>query len=491
MSAWDKKRGYKHFRDPIYGLIEVPLWAGALIDHPLFQRLRWINQLALEQMVYPGAVHSRFEHSIGTMFLAGLAAKSLLEFATENKQLVEAKRLLDNTSTEESQKDFVKAAMALGLLHDVGHGPLSHVLEEALKGTDQEYSHERVGYQVASELLKPLGKEAQWVSWVKEALNKGEKKIGHIGSLLRSLIDGPIDVDKGDYLMRDSYHCGVPYGQYGHTRLWMNLAIIPDGETIKIGVTEKGATEAYHMLIARYHMYEAVYEHHARIKVDAMLRLVIRMVIEELQKPSILPRLKEGGLELDKDNLGFFQRWNDGFLISGLHEDSSKLLHGGENKRGKAIIMAKLLENIWKRNLPKESQILTKKEISLDKDARAGVLSDIHSLADKINEKELVAIPFAQERREAFPIEPIGKIFVFKSSNGPQKTIPLFEFLKLKEEWKPKPTDQESKDEDAKVPMPNTILKMFVYDEEKNRKHLERFKDRWDEIENKKRREAL
>lgn len=104
MSAWDKKRGYKHFRDPIYGLIEVPVWAGALIDHPLFQRLMWINQLALEQMVYPGAVHSRFEHSIGTMFLAGLAAKSLLEFANENKQLLEAKRLLKDTRTKKSQK---------------------------------------------------------------------------------------------------------------------------------------------------------------------------------------------------------------------------------------------------------------------------------------------------------------------------------------------------------------------------------------------------
>jgi HD superfamily phosphohydrolase len=105
----------KFIRDPIYGVIEFPPWAVDLIDQPLFQRLRWVNQLALEQMVYPGGLHSRFEHSIGTMHLAGIAAESLIKFSRERKhsKLESVKQFKNQINTETKEKEFVNAAMAV------------------------------------------------------------------------------------------------------------------------------------------------------------------------------------------------------------------------------------------------------------------------------------------------------------------------------------------------------------------------------------------
>ena len=120
-------------RDPIYNYIELPISIKPLVDHPLVQRLRWISQLPLEQMVYPSAQHSRFEHSLGVMYLAMQAAITLLNDEISYRILRQAKEedsITRGISEEEFKRTFIISAGIIGLLHDVGHGPFSHTLED-------------------------------------------------------------------------------------------------------------------------------------------------------------------------------------------------------------------------------------------------------------------------------------------------------------------------------------------------------------------------
>jgi HD superfamily phosphohydrolase len=147
----------KLIRDPIYGFIELPRVFIPIVDHSLFQRLRWISQLPLEQLVYPSAQHSRFEHSLGVMYLAMVAAGSLL---SNSKNLIEGLLKKDNDfkkirGMDNKYKQFILSAGLSGLLHDLGHAPFSHTLEEACKYSKipYKYDHEEVGCFLANTYL--------------------------------------------------------------------------------------------------------------------------------------------------------------------------------------------------------------------------------------------------------------------------------------------------------------------------------------------------
>ncbi len=225
-------------RDPIYGYIELPKSLKPLIDHPLVQRLRWVSQLPLEQMVYPSAQHSRFEHSLGVMYLAMQSAITLLNDKISKKKILRAKReedLTKNLNKSKFERAFILASGIVGILHDVGHGPFSHTLEDMFyycKAEMNKFNHEDLSFVVSKYILNEFGNDDEIEEVAKKlalnALNKSRdvadlKRKSPISAILRNLIDGPVDVDKGDYLLRDSYHCGVIYGLYDKDRLWRHI----------------------------------------------------------------------------------------------------------------------------------------------------------------------------------------------------------------------------------------------------------------------------
>lgn len=229
----------KLINDPVFGFIEIPV--GLLynvVKHPFIQRLNRIKQLGLSSVVYPGAQHTRFQHSIGAFFLMGEALKQLKGKGHEI------------TDKEE------EAALAAILLHDIGHGPFSHALENTIvKGV----SHEQISLLLMEQMNKEMnGKLNLAIQIFKNEYSK---------EFLHQLINGQLDMDRLDYLRRDSFFTGVPEGTIGSDRIIKMLNIKDD----KLVVDEKGVYSIESFLIARRLMYWQVYLHKSSIAYETML----------------------------------------------------------------------------------------------------------------------------------------------------------------------------------------------------------------------------
>ncbi len=253
-------------RDPLWNNIRVDARALRLIDTGVFQRLRYVRQLGLAYLVYPGATHTRFEHALGAYHLAGRTL-ALLEERGELAQVAA------------DEREVVRAA---ALLHDVGHYPYSHALEE-------------IGALHHEEVARPLITEGQAADELREAiaadaparvysLIRGESE-----SPLQGLISGSLDLDKIEYLKRDAFMCGVPYGEIDVDRLINSLTVIPDPVSgrLSVGVLEKGLSALESLLFAKYQMYRNVYWHHAVRSATAMYK---RLVGDALRAGALDPR---------------------------------------------------------------------------------------------------------------------------------------------------------------------------------------------------------
>ncbi|MEM1942626.1 MAG: HD domain-containing protein [Nitrososphaerota archaeon] len=219
----------KLVKDPVHGYITLTEQELGLVDSRTVQRLRRISQLPLVHLVYPGARHSRFDHSLGCMHLAG-------EFA-------------DHLRLDESEKTLVRVA---ALLHDAGHTPFSHLLEELLvvKGLSHEDMSIRI-IQQDGEVSKELRQMGVSVDDVVDML-RGRSK-------LSGLISGPLDVDRLDFLVRDSYFSGATYGVVDVKRIIRLTKLLDDGPAVDSRVI--GAVEE--LAMARYHSFINIYFHHA------------------------------------------------------------------------------------------------------------------------------------------------------------------------------------------------------------------------------------
>jgi uncharacterized protein len=224
------------FTDPIHKNIKFTLVEKELIDTFIFQRLRRIRQLAGAHLVYPGALHSRFEHSIGSMFLAGLAGQTLLE-----------KGYLPNSET-------VQYLRLAALLHDIGHGPYSHLFEEILAETNS-ISHEKIGERIISEtIISDVSKSHGYNPKTISSLSFGK----HNSRFLNEIISGGLSVDLMDYLPRDSYFSGTEYGKIDYHRIINSLEVTSSKQL----AINKSALYSYEsMLISRYQMFKSVYFH--------------------------------------------------------------------------------------------------------------------------------------------------------------------------------------------------------------------------------------
>ncbi|MGB3617573.1 MAG: HD domain-containing protein [Catalinimonas sp.] len=238
----------KIINDPVYGFITIPTdLLYDLIQHPYVQRLRRIRQLGLTDLVYPGALHTRFHHALGAMHLMGEALENLRRKGT----------LIWDVERE--------AAQAAILLHDVGHGPFSHVLERSVL---QGVPHERVSRLIMNHLNQHFGGALDLA--VQMFSGTYERPFFH------QLISSQLDVDRLDYLKRDCYFTGVLEGSIGASRILKMLAV-HNGELV---VEEKGIYTIESFLNARRVMYWQVYLHKATVAAEQMMVQVIRRARE-------------------------------------------------------------------------------------------------------------------------------------------------------------------------------------------------------------------
>lgn len=260
------------FRDPIHSFITLDRQARSLVDSVPFQRLRQIHQLALTYNIYPGASHKRFEHSLGVMHLAG----QVFDVVTDPRNRHPATEYMFPDNIQQSRVTLCLAA----LCHDLGHLPFSHAAEEKLLPTGQD--HETLTLQlIDSDYFADVWAADTNVNrdMVKK-LSVGSKKMKDAAftsweAILAEIITGDsFGVDRIDYLLRDSYHCGVSYGKFDHNRLIQSLRILPKmdqegGSTEPVlGIDLGGLNSAEALSLARYFMYKQVYFHHVRRAYD-------------------------------------------------------------------------------------------------------------------------------------------------------------------------------------------------------------------------------
>ena len=282
-----------------------------MISQPAFQRLRRIRQLAWTDYVYPGAMHTRFEHSLGVMHVATLLYDAICDKSAE----ILKSDLAYNKDGLGRDRQLVRFA---ALLHDVGHSPFSHGSEDLFPSHDgKSYKHE--DYSVAiirSELRSAIeehslnanyGLHAEDIAALVEGSAKAKQPI-----FWRDLIDGQMDADRMDYLLRDSYHTGVEYGRFDLKRTLTTIRAIRsrEGHPPQLGVSQGGWHAAEGLVIARYFMFTQVYFHKTRVAYDVHLRGALKELLPNGQFP-----LPTGA------GLKSYLRWDDwrvlGLLASG------------------------------------------------------------------------------------------------------------------------------------------------------------------------------
>ncbi|MBW2150537.1 MAG: HD domain-containing protein [Deltaproteobacteria bacterium] len=289
----------REIRDPVFGFIRIDGIEGDIVSSPIFQRLRRIRQLAFAHLVYPGALHTRFEHSLGVCHIASLIANSLGVL-----------------------NDEIKLIRLAALLHDIGHGPFSHVSEEALEiYTDKEKlpsdlnKTEKIHEHITADIIGNdpyIRRHIASVERDKIIKILGE---GYGDPLLRSIVSGPIDADKQDYLLRDSYFCGVKYGVFDRRQLHREMRAVddpPEGKHLMISKDGIHALEQF--VLAKYYITNQVYRHRVRLITDQMLirAICLGIDIDQIEELYNLYRY-DGSPEFIKD----YVLWDDAkFLMT-------------------------------------------------------------------------------------------------------------------------------------------------------------------------------
>ena len=339
----------KAIRDPVWGYIYIPEPLLALIDTEDFQRLRNISQLGFVHLVYPGARHSRFEHSLGVYHLA--------------KQFLA--RLVRSDPPLEIDDEDVRVFLAATLLHDIGHYPFSHTLEE-LKPFFVH--HEERARQLIEDprgpisqvLRQELGVDPVRVANVIDYSTPG-RPVADRDLLLANILSGTLDPDKIDYLLRDSLFCGVPFGEsVNRDRLIGSIKYDPARR--RLAITHKGVSAVEALVFTNYLMYRNVYWHHAVRSASAMF------------KRAVQDTLVHADCDLDVTD---FHRVTEGELIMALRQEQRRLGLEGAGR---------LLDGVVQRRLHKVASYVYPGE---RKEELMQFLSDLYRHPDKRRRKEM------------------------------------------------------------------------------------------------------
>jgi len=259
----------RRIRDPIHNFVHLTDRECRIVDTPIFQRLRSIQQLAFASMVYPGAVHTRFDHTLGVSAVA--------------------RKMCQVLKIDENFQPIIQFA---ALLHDLGHGPFSHVSETVLDLlsspglTNQAGQREKIHELITQQIIR-----------THPALNElSDRERDRIATLLktglgnpvnRQIVSGPIDADKQDYLLRDSYFCGVNYGVFDLHQLHESFIAKEEDDQVVLMVEENGLHALEQFVLAKYYLTTQVYRHRVRLITDAMLVRALEIGVrrDQLQFP--------------------------------------------------------------------------------------------------------------------------------------------------------------------------------------------------------------
>jgi len=310
-------------RCPVYGFISLDPWEREIIEQPAFQRLRRIRQLGWTDAVYPGAMHTRFEHSLGVMHMASLLYNGVQERCGD---ILKTEYQYDEAGISRYRRLVRLAA----LLHDVGHGPFSHAVEELApyngdgEGRRRRYRHEEYSTAIIRkhfrDVIENHPANANYRFTVDDVCGLIEGKAAAGGAAIwQELISSQLDADRMDYLLRDSFHSGVEYGRYDWRRLVNSVELVPDSESDswRLGVSDGGRHVAEGLIIARYMMFSQVYFHKARVILDYHLHHAVEALLPQGVFPAPV------GDELDE-----YIAWDD-WRVLGLFSEGQ----GGEHAR--------------------------------------------------------------------------------------------------------------------------------------------------------------
>jgi HD superfamily phosphohydrolase len=254
------KKTHLDIIDPIHDFIRVSEPELKIIDSPIFQRLRRIRQLSGAHLTYPGAQHTRFEHSLGVMHIAGQAGHTLQEKGILKSNDIENLRLA-------------------ALLHDIGHGPFSHLFEEVLQ-QKKKISHEEIGKRIIlkteiGDLLSKSGYNKKFIT----KLAFGDSKL----QFMNEIISGVLSADMMDYLLRDGYYTGAEHAKIDHKRITQSLEVYQN----KLALERSALYSFESMMHSRYQMFKAVYFHKTVRSAEVMLLEAIRLADKELGLTSL------------------------------------------------------------------------------------------------------------------------------------------------------------------------------------------------------------
>lgn len=287
----------KIINDPIYGFITIPsVLVFELIEHKYFQRLRRVSQMGFSYIVYPGAHHTRFHHALGAMFLMQKAV-----------QVLQSKKI--NISKSEEEALYVAI-----LLHDIGHGPFSHAMENSIV---EGVSHEYISYQ----FMESLNKEFDQKLTLAIKIFKGE----YSRKFFHQLVSGQLDMDRLDYLKRDSFYTGVSEGTVNSQRLIAMLNVKND----HLVVEEKGIYSVENFLVARRLMYWQVYLHKTGVVAEQLMVRVLKrakyLIAQGVELPASEPLKYFLYNQIGKENftvdvLNIFSKLDDSDIVSAMKQ---------------------------------------------------------------------------------------------------------------------------------------------------------------------------
>lgn len=322
-------------RDPVHGSIHIHPAQVSIIEHPFFQRLRNIKQLGFSEYAFPGATHTRYLHSIGVMNVASTVFNKLFDSSGDNPEI---KRL--------------RESLKMGcLLHDIGHAPLSHSTEEVMpqvsklkipsrfnyetndrQATHEDYTIKAIADSSFTESFKDInakyGVQPEAVAELVTGFTKDPDYFTVNGvnyfPLLHQLVSSEIDCDRMDYLLRDSYFCGVSYGQFDLDWLTDNMQVCVDNKTAYLGISERAVSTFDDFLLSRFHMFLMVYFHYRAVCLEQML---LRYFISAPGEYTIPADIEE------------YQEHDDHYL--------SKILRKSDNKWAKMIVRNYIPQKIF------------------------------------------------------------------------------------------------------------------------------------------------
>jgi HD superfamily phosphohydrolase len=370
--------------DPIHKYIRFSHVEKQLIDSPAFQRLRRIRQLAGAHLVYPSAQHSRFEHSLGAMHIAGLAGETLL-----------GKEYIDHT-------EVVQDLRLAALLHDIGHGPFSHLFEEVL-----EYhcntSHEELGKKIImqseiSDILERYGYSAHQIC----RLSFGQSKV----NFMNEIISGGLSADIMDYLPRDGLFTGAEYAKLDYHRLVSSLEVSKN----RLAINRSALNSLESMLISRYEMFKAVYFHKTVRSAEVML---LRSMIAADEALGLTNSSLQKYLTLTYE--ATLERL---CTLSGRYAFSGKMARDYRDRR--------LLKSVYEKFLHKRDRQRMDKKALEELASHIAHVADVDSNYVFVDVSRAPSMPLTPSKEEMYSVLVVDKDRVYEM---PMSEIPLVESI--------------------------------------------------------------